>query len=127
MGHSPEGEPEPNELMSWSQIYVLLDARARDQRTIMLAFFAAVIALLIGGLNASEAGRGGTATFCFCLAFILGLLAFQRGRQVRRTILLSNRVRLKLQNHRDVPPIDADLKVLRIWPKPELPAPEDKA
>lgn len=103
-----------------SQIYTLLDNRARDYRTILLGLMAAIIALTIAAANASvpcmdpkysEIWKCPSwrvpALYLGILIFLAAIAIFKVGREVRMVKRRAEYVRLKfITNFDDVPSID---------------------
>ncbi|WP_162875620.1 hypothetical protein [Sphingomonas crusticola] len=109
---------DDHDAMTLVQIYLLLDARARDQRAIMLAFFAGALAAISAAMLGATGGNTAMAVYGALVTVVLAFLTVGRQRQVKRTIERAERVRLNLLNHADVPPIDVDLPRIGSWASP---------
>lgn len=110
-------EPAKPEALSWPQIYLMLDARARDQRQILIAMLAGTIAFTIAALKAlGDNDQSLAGWFVLCLMG-MGAVSIERFVQIRRTIARGQQVREKLLNRDDVPPIDVNLPLLSRKPQ----------
>ncbi|MBB4152921.1 hypothetical protein GGQ80_000809 [Sphingomonas jinjuensis] len=95
--------------MTDTAIYSLLDARARDQRAIIL-YALSIMCTALGGLMVAVATKNdGAAAMAAVIAATMGYLAYNRGTQIARTIERADEVWLRFDNREHVPPIDVDL------------------
>lgn len=98
-----------SETMSNAAIYALLDARARDQRAIILYALSIMCTALGGLMVALTAGNAAGIGMAVVIALAMAYLAFNRGEQIARTIERADDIWLNFDNRADVPPIDIDL------------------
>lgn len=106
-------ESPANETMTLTARYTLLDGRARDQRTIMLAALAGIIALgnaLFTALDKKEAGAG--VWFQGIAAIVLGILALKCFLQARKTVAHAMSLRKEFSNSGQIPPVDVDFLLI---------------
>lgn len=118
-------KPMKPEKLTPSQIYSLLDSRARDWRQIMIASLAAVVACSVSAINSLHSNMGGwdwaKTAGLLSIAVMIGLVVYLFIRpEVRETITRAELIRANyIPNWDKVPPIDGFLpRPLRRKPWP---------
>lgn len=108
-------QPTKPKALEPTQIYTLLDARARDWRQIMIAGLAAIVASVIAAINSLHPGMtlldSIKSVGLFAIAIAIACLIFFKIRpEVRETITRAEFIRANyIPNWDKVPPVDGFL------------------